>query len=87
MRRAYSAEGDFTPELVLHHEYAHHFMLQYFPATYPGWYTEGFAELMGSSKLMDDGRVAYGWPAKHRGDTIAFAWVPVQDLLTRPPKR
>src|SRR3954468_18464745 len=27
--------GDFSPELVLHHEYAHHFMLQYFPATYP----------------------------------------------------
>ena len=26
----------FTPELVLHHEYAHHFMLQYFPAIYPG---------------------------------------------------
>ena len=45
----------FTPLLVLQHEYAHHFMLQYFPATYPGWYVEGFAELIGSS-TMEIGR-------------------------------
>ncbi len=31
---------------VLFHEYAHHFMLQYFPTAYPVWYIEGFAEFM-----------------------------------------
>jgi len=72
----------FTPELVLHHEYAHHFMLQYFPAIYPGWYTEGFAELVGSSKIMDDGRIGYGMPALHRGNDINAYWVPLQELLT-----
>jgi tetratricopeptide (TPR) repeat protein len=72
----------FTPDLVLHHEYAHHFMLQYFPAIYPGWYTEGFAELIGSSKMMDDGRIGYGMPALHRGNDINAYWVPLQDLLT-----
>ena len=71
-----------TPDLVLHHEYAHHFMLQYFPAIYPGWYTEGFAELIGSSKIMDDGRIGYGMPALHRGNDINAYWVPLQDLLT-----
>lgn len=73
----------FTPELVLHHEYAHHFMLQYFPAIYPGWYVEGFAELIGSSKMMDDGRIGYGMPALHRGNEINAYWVPLQDLLTK----
>jgi hypothetical protein len=87
VRKAYSAEGDFTADIVLHHEYAHHFMLQYFPANYPGWYTEGFAELIGASKIMDDGRVAYGFPAKYRGDTLAFDWVPVQDVLLKSPEK
>lgn len=86
-RKAYSAEGDFTRELVLHHEYAHHFMFQYFPANYPGWYSEGFAELIGSSKVLPDGRIAYGWPAKHRGDTIAYEWVPIKDVLLKPPEK
>ena len=73
----------FTPELVLHHEYAHHFMLQYFPAIYPGWYTEGFAELIGSSRTLDDGRIGYGMPAKQRGNEIAANWVPLTELLVQ----
>lgn len=86
-RKTYFGQGDFTPELVLHHEYAHHFMLQYFPAIYPSWYVEGFAELVGSSRFMDDGRIAYGMPAKHRGDSIAADWVSLQDLFTKPPEK
>ena len=82
-RRTTYQIGNFTPGLVLHHEYAHHFMLQYFPAVYPGWYTEGFAELIGSSRMMDDGRIGYGMPAEHRGNEIAAYWVPLQDLLTK----
>src|SRR5688500_5137789 len=66
----------FTPELVLHHEYAHHCMLQYVPAIYPGWYVEGFAELIGPSKVLDDGRIGYGLPALHRGNDINAYWVP-----------
>ena len=73
----------FTPTLVLHHEYAHHFMLQYFPAIYPGWFVEGFAELIGSSQPLDDGRIGYGMPAKHRGNEIAAYWVPLTELLAK----
>jgi tetratricopeptide (TPR) repeat protein len=78
---------NFTPDLVLHHEYAHHMMLQYFPAAYPGWYTEGFAELIGSSKIMKDGRIGYGMPARQRGHDIAVGWVPLQELLTSEKPR
>lgn len=86
-RKAYSAGGSFTARIILHHEYAHHFMLQYFPAAYPGWYREGFAELIGATKFLDDGRLAYGYPAKHRGDTINFSWVSMRDILLTPPEK
>ncbi|MEA2998822.1 MAG: hypothetical protein QOK17_655 [Sphingomonadales bacterium] len=79
--------GDFSPELVLHHEYAHHFMLQYFPATYPQWYVEGYAELIGSSKIQPDGKIAYGYPAKHRGHDIAAEWMPLDELFLTPPEK
>jgi tetratricopeptide (TPR) repeat protein len=77
-------DHEFTAAVVLHHEYAHHLMLQYFPAAYPSWYVEGFAELIGASKVMSDGRIGYGMPAKYRGNDIATVnWVPLQELLTR----
>lgn len=79
-----SYAGGFDADMVLYHEYAHHFMLQYFPASYPQWYVEGFAELIGSSKFLPDGRIGYGMPAKHRGDHLAFAWAPLQEVLTKP---
>jgi hypothetical protein len=41
---------------ILQHEYAHHFMRQYFAWSYPVWFTEGFAE--------------YFAPTVVRGDTI-----------------
>lgn len=44
-------EGDEDGQSVLLHEYAHHFMLQYFPAGYPAWYVEGFAEYMMTAKF------------------------------------
>ena len=87
LRKAYLADGDFTAELVLHHEYAHHFMLQYFPAVYPPWYVEGFAELIGASKTLPDGKIAYGYPAKYRGEDISAVWVPVSDVLLKPPEK
>jgi tetratricopeptide (TPR) repeat protein len=80
-------DGDFTPGLVLHHEYAHHFMLQYFPAIYPQWYVEGYAELIGSSTVQADGKVAYGMPAKARGHEIAVDWVPLQEVFLKPPEK
>jgi tetratricopeptide (TPR) repeat protein len=84
-RKTFYNNADFTPALVLHHEYAHHFMLQYFPSIYPPWYVEGFAELIGSSKVLPDGKLGYGMPARHRGGQIAVNWVDVTDLLVKPP--
>jgi hypothetical protein len=67
-------------ESVLKHEYVHHFMLYNFPASYPGWYTEGFAELHATLELRDDGSFHVGNPPQYR----AFA---LFNLLIAPTER
>ena len=55
-----------NPQVVLFHEYTHHFMLRNFNGAYPSWYVEGFAELNSTIKLHDDGSFQVGAPANHR---------------------
>ncbi|MFM5954619.1 MAG: hypothetical protein ACKOPE_10010 [Novosphingobium sp.] len=57
---------ELKPGTVLFHEYTHHFMLRNFPATYPGWYVEGFAEVNSTIELRPDGSFLVGKPANHR---------------------
>ncbi|QLC24594.1 tetratricopeptide repeat protein [Parasphingopyxis algicola] len=61
-----------TANHVLFHEYAHHFMYQYAPSTYPSWYVEGFAELFATAEIRDDGWVEIGRPLP-RG-VASFQW-------------
>jgi Flp pilus assembly protein TadD len=58
----YALDGD----AVLFHEYAHHFMLHYFPAAYPAWYVEGFAEFMGTTDFTPEGNAKIGLPPYYR---------------------
>jgi hypothetical protein len=67
------------PEVVLFHEYTHHFMLRNFPATYPGWYVEGFAEVNSTIELRPDGSFMVGKPANHR----SFELFQMQQLHVR----
>lgn len=64
--------GTFSGELVLFHEYAHHFMLQYQAAAYPAWYVEGFAELISTASFERDGAITYGKPARHREGELRY---------------
>ncbi len=59
-------DGTFTGQLVLFHEYAHHFMLQYSPAAYPSWYVEGFAEIASTASFERKGSITFGKAASHR---------------------
>jgi hypothetical protein len=61
---------DLDPRSVLQHEYVHHFMLQTFPATYPDWYIEAFAELNATIALNDDGSFHVGNPPQYRAAQI-----------------
>ena len=75
-------EAELDPETILLHEYAHHFMRQYFPAVYPVWYSEGFAEFWGTTRLLPNDVVDVGLPADHRFSTFRdLGWLPLQKLM------
>jgi hypothetical protein len=75
-------------EEVLLHEYAHHFMLQYFPAAYPAWYVEGFAEYLATARLEPE-IIEYGRPNEGRASWLAdrSGWLPFGRIFFSDPSR
>lgn len=63
--------GDITPEAVLFHEYAHHFMLANFPGAFPAWFVEGYAEFHATAEIAPDGTVKIGEPPLYRAFGLA----------------
>lgn len=79
MRDNYLLDG----QDVLFHEYAHHFMYQYFANFYPAWYVEGFAEFVSTADFERD-RVVIGRTTPARATWLYQAsWLPMERLLTR----
>lgn len=69
-------------ELVLMHEYAHHFMAENAPYMVPRWYREGFAEFFATARFERDGAVGLGLPAQHRAYELTKARdVSIEQLL------
>jgi tetratricopeptide (TPR) repeat protein len=69
-------------ELVLMHEYAHHFMAENAPYRVPRWYGEGFAEYFSTARFDADGAVGLGLPAQHRAKELSEARdVSIEQLL------
>lgn len=79
---------DLDPRSVLFHEYAHHFMFQYFAAGYPSWYIEAFAETVATIDLKDDGTFHLGNPPQYRSDALfgSMTTVTPQSLLASTAK-
>ena len=81
----------FSPESILFHEYTHHILLSSTTEFYPGWVTEGLAELFASADLRDDGSVVFG--QENAGRVYSMAGLnrwSVERLLdsdANPPKR
>lgn len=76
-------ESQIDAESILLHEYAHHFMFQYFPATYPTWYQEGFAEFWGATRFLPNNVVEVGHPVNYRYQSFQSGrWLPVAQLLS-----
>lgn len=81
--RTAQQDVELDAESILLHEYSHHFMFQYFPATYPTWYSEGFAEFWGATRFLDGNVVEVGRPVNYRfGSFFANRWLPAAKLLT-----
>src|SRR5262249_24341808 len=71
---------------ILFHEYAHHFMFQYFETAYPRWVAEGFAEYAMTTHWHGD-IATIGDFSRARADALVggSAWVPMTTLL-KPPE-
>ena len=69
---------------VVQHEYVHHFMLQYFPYSYPAWLVEGYAEYFGSATIDRD-QITIGRNAWRGGNLLGVGWVPIDKVLTKRP--
>lgn len=79
---------DLNPKSVLFHEYAHHFMFQYFPAAYPSWYVEAFAETAATIDMKADGSFHLGNPPNWRTSALFGGMLTVtpQSLLASTAK-
>jgi len=73
---------------VLFHEYAHHFMMQYAAAAYPGWYVEGFAEYVGTAEISPR-LLTVGTYSDVRASWLADrnAWLPFDQIIGGLPAR
>lgn len=79
--------SDFSSQVVLFHEYGHHFMLQYQAVAYPPWYVEGWAELVSTASFERKGAITFGKAANHRQWEIRETdWIPLEELMARPAK-
>ena len=76
-------KSDLSANMVLQHEYAHHFMFSNWPsAAFPSWFIEGFAEFHATAVVDKDGGVILGAPPQYRGHTIMSGnWLPLDKLL------
>ena len=77
-----NSNAEFTAQLVMFHELTHYYMFANFPAAYPTWFTEGFAEFVGTSRVLDQNKMEVGRLSLNRYRTLAaFEWLPVQRLI------
>jgi len=75
--------SEFSPMVVLLHEYTHHFMFSTYPnGAYPAWFAEGYAEFHATAVFEQDGSVDFGSPPQYRGDGLLNGnGLPIEKLL------
>lgn len=77
-----NSKYDLDADAVLFHEYAHHFMIRYFPVAYPAWYVEGFAEFLATTDFTREGNAKRGLPPYYRAyGLLEQEPIPVEKLL------
>ena len=81
-----SGPGALNPQIVLFHEYAHHFLLAQSAAALPAWYSEGYAEFAATAKV-EERSVVIGGGAQHRAWGLFAADQLSLEMLFAPPAR
>jgi tetratricopeptide (TPR) repeat protein len=81
--RGQDDDRSITPQIVLFHEYTHHFVFNNFAFGAPLWLSEGYPEFWSTVRFDDEGNVSVGIPAWHRNSELSLARpMRVQELLT-----
>jgi hypothetical protein len=81
---AFSETGAFG-QLILLHEYTHHFMLGQAAVAYPRWYVEGFAEYFATA-VFKTATVEFGGVSPGRAmQLVRGVWLPFDRLIARDP--
>ena len=74
-------DNELDPQIVLFHEYAHHFLLAQSDIAYPAWLSEGYAEFVSTARFPKEG-VMLGAPAQHRAwGLLGTQKLPIRTLL------
>lgn len=68
---------------VMFHEYAHHFMWENFPAAYPAWFVEGWAEYFMTTEIKPDEIKVGGYSVGRAYGIFGESWIPLEDLLSK----
>lgn len=73
--------SDGKDDNTVFHEYVHHFMWQYFPAAYPTWLVEGYAEYFMTTSI-NGVYVNVGQHNEGRAGQLTWdTWLPLADVL------
>jgi hypothetical protein len=76
-------DGGLGEDDVMFHEYAHHFMLENFPAAYPAWFVEGWAEYFMTTEIKPDVIKVGGYNVGRVYGIFGETWIPLEDLLSK----
>ncbi|MBA4013156.1 MAG: hypothetical protein C0481_14920 [Phenylobacterium sp.] len=77
--------GGLDTDDVLFHEYGHHFMLENFPAGYPGWFVEGWAEYFMATEIVGRTVKVGGYNVNRVYWLFNAPWLPMEDVLSKSP--
>lgn len=72
---------------VVFHQYVHHFVDQFFPASYPAWYIEGLADLYSTIEFSDEGTIDVGRAVRTNANALGGyeregIWIPMRQILS-----
>lgn len=71
-----------TADSLLYAGYAQHYLQTYFPAAYPRWYLDGFAQVFSTLEVKGDHVLEYGRSPKGTSAVLrAFGSYPIRDVL------
>jgi len=76
-------DGGLGEDDVMFHEYAHHFMWENFPAAYPAWFVEGWAEYFMTTEIKPTEIKVGGYNIGRAYGIFGETWIPLEDLLSK----